>query len=284
MMISSDKEVKKDYSNPLEEIDALRHEIDRCDEALIQIFQQRMRLVMEILENKRKNNLPIFQAQREQEVIQNALKTLKEKDYADAVEDFLIQIMKISRKLQSRKLFPYNIVLIGFMGTGKTTVGKDLSQKLSMDYIDTDALIQERMGISINEIFEKYGEDFFRKIEKNIIDEISATKNTIILCGGGVVLNQENIPKLRENGKTILLKAQPITIYHRVKEDHSRPLLKGRMSLETIEKLLKEREEAYTTSADLTIETDGKMVEEITSEIITKLNALAKEENPCPKS
>lgn len=284
MMISSDKEVKKDYSNPLEEIDALRHEIDRCDEALIQIFQQRMRLVMEILENKRKNNLPIFQAQREQEVIQNALKTLKEKDYADAVEDFLIQIMKISRKLQSRKLFPYNIVLIGFMGTGKTTVGKDLSQKLSMDYIDTDALIQERMGISINEIFEKYGEDFFRKIEKNIIDEISATKNTIILCGGGVVLNQENIPKLRENGKTILLKAQPITIYHRVKEDHSRPLLKGRMSLETIEKLLKEREEAYATSADLTIETDGKMVEEITSEIITKLNALAKEENPCPKS
>lgn len=283
-MISSDKEVKKDYSNPLEEIDALRHEIDRCDEALIQIFQQRMRLVMEILENKRKNNLPIFQAQREQEVIQNALKTLKEKDYADAVEDFLIQIMKISRKLQSRKLFPYNIVLIGFMGTGKTTVGKDLSQKLSMDYIDTDALIQERMGISINEIFEKYGEDFFRKIEKNIIDEISATKNTIILCGGGVVLNQENIPKLRENGKTILLKAQPITIYHRVKEDHSRPLLKGRMSLETIEKLLKEREEAYATSADLTIETDGKMVEEITSEIITKLNALAKEENPCPKS
>lgn len=263
-------------ASPLKKINELRKEIDECDNALIQIFQRRMELVMEILQNKRENNLPIFHAKREEEIVQKALLNLKGGQYADEIEGFLREIFKISRKLQSQKLFPYNIVLIGFMGTGKSTVGKDLSGKLAMGYIDTDALIQERVGMSINEIFQNYGEPYFRDVEKNIVEEVSKKNNTIIICGGGVVLNKDNITSLRKNGKNILLKAESTTIYERIRQDDTRPLLKGKMSLEGVEKLLKQRNEIYNESADMIIETDDKSVDEISTQIITELYAMEK--------
>lgn len=261
-------EQEKEINKKIEE---LRQEIDKCDKLLIEVFQRRMELVMGILQNKRENKLPIFHFQREQEILERALSNLDEEHYSNEVEDFLRNILKISRKLQSQKLFPYNIVLIGFMGTGKSTVGKKLSQKLAMEYIDTDALIQERTGMSINEIFQNYGESYFRDIEKDVIAEVSNMKNTIILCGGGVVLNKENIIALRKKGKIILLKAEAATIYGRIKEDDTRPLLNGQMALETIEKLLQKRKETYKDASDIIIETDNKTVEEISTEIINKL-------------
>lgn len=262
--MEQEKEINK-------KIEKLRQEIDKCDKLLIEVFQRRMELVMGILQNKRENKLPIFHFKREQEIIERALSNLDEEHYSNEVEDFLRNILKISRKLQSQKLFPYNIILIGFMGTGKSTVGKKISQKLAMEYIDTDVLIQERTGMSINEIFQNYGESYFRNIEKNVIAEVSNMKNTIILCGGGVVLNKENIIALRKKGKIILLKAEAATIYGRIKEDDTRPLLNGQMALETIEKLLQKRKETYKDASDIIIETDNKTVEEISTEIINKL-------------
>ncbi|SDJ96764.1 shikimate kinase [Natronincola ferrireducens] len=258
------------------DIEELRKEIDGCDMALVEIFQRRMKLVLEILENKRKNNLPVLHPQREEEIIEKVLKNLKEDTFAHEVEDLLMKIFKISRRIQSEKLFPHNIVLIGFMGVGKSTIGRDLSRQLEMKYVDTDQLIEERVGMPIKEIFEKYGQAFFRDLEKNIIEEVSGSKNKIIICGGGVVLNPENIRSLRRYGKTILLKAKAATIYDRISQEDSRPVLKGRMSLEGIEQVLQQRDNAYHDAADIIIETDNKPIEKISTDIITGLYEISK--------
>lgn len=252
-------------------IEKLRKEIDRIDKSLIELFQERMEQVIEIMEYKMENKLPIFQLDREERVIQRALSNLKDNNFANEVEDYIKSILKISRQMQSQKLFPYNILLIGFMGTGKTTVGRDLAEKLAMDYIDTDELIQGRCNMSINDIFKHYGENYFRTIEKDIIKEISNRKNTLILCGGGVVLHDENIKNLRKNGKSILLRAKASTIYQRIKDEDTRPLLKEEMSIQKIEVLLKNRDRAYYNSADIIIDTDDKSIGEISVEIINEL-------------
>ncbi|ABR46876.1 chorismate mutase [Alkaliphilus metalliredigens QYMF] len=258
----------------MEIIEELRKEIDECDRVLMKTFEKRMELVMKILENKRKNNLPIFHAQREQEIMEKALRNINGEQYVQEAEQFLQGIMKLSRSIQSKNLFPYNIVLAGFMGTGKSTVGRDLSQKLEMRYVDTDAMIEERMGMTIKKIFKEYGEAYFRKLEEELVAEVSHLKNTIIFCGGGVVLKGQNVSNLKLNGRVILLQAEPENIYQRIKQDDTRPVLKDQMSLEGIENLLKQRNKAYSESADMVIQTDDKTVDEISTEIITKLYAM----------
>lgn len=256
---------------PIERIDELRKEIDECDRALVQIFQRRMELVQEILECKRSNSLPILHSQREEEIVSKALAGLKEAHFSGEVEQFLREILKLSRKLQSKRLFPYNIVLIGFMGTGKSTVGRDLAQKLEMSYVDTDAMIQEKTGMAISEIFEKHGEPYFRDIESQVVEVVSGLKNTIILCGGGVVLNTKNVENLRKNGKLVLLKAKPETIMERLYEDETRPVLKGYFSLEGLQQLMKTRNDHYNSAAHIVVETDEKSVDAISSQIISNL-------------
>lgn len=165
-----------------------------------------------------------------------------------------------------------NISLIGFMGTGKTSVGKLLSQKLKRESIDTDEMIEKETAMTIGEIFEQEGEAHFRKIEKDLIKRLSGETNKIILCGGGVVLNKENIQNLRKSGKTVLLEAEPEEIYRRIQQDQRRPLLKGKMNLNTIKELLGQRQEAYLASGDIVVTTTNKTLEEISDEIIMKLN------------
>lgn len=163
------------------------------------------------------------------------------------------------------------IALIGFMGVGKTTIGNELSKRLDMELIDTDKFIQEKMNISVQEIFKKYGEKDFRQIEKDVIRELNKKRNLIISCGGGVCLNEENIENIRKNNKVILLKASSETILKRLENDRKRPLLNGKMNKEYIEKIIEDRKENYHRAADIIIHTDGKSVEEITGEIMEKL-------------
>ncbi len=268
------KDSKKDVLTSAGQLDDLRKEIDKCDRVLIEYFQQRMSLVKKVLQFKRDNKLPVFHHKREGEIIENALLNLKEDCFAEEVEGFLKAILKISRKMQSKQLFPYNIVLIGFMGTGKSTVGKVLSEKLTMNYLDTDSLIEEESQLSIDEIFEKHGVEFFRDLEKETIAKISDKENTIILCGGGVPLYNENIINLRKNGKVILLEAGADTIYQRIKDDTTRPLLKKQMKVEKIKEMLKQRKNVYHDNADIIIQTDNKTIDEISSQIITELYSM----------
>lgn len=165
-----------------------------------------------------------------------------------------------------------NIALIGFMATGKTTIAKELSKSLGIRFVDIDKLIEEKMEISIPEIFEKHGEEYFRQIEKETIEDISKSQNTIISCGGGVCLDPENIINIRKSGKVVLLEANPETILSRTESDSSRPLLKDKNDVEGIKRIMDERSDSYHKSADIIIDTSGKSIHSVKDEIIRGLN------------
>lgn len=165
-----------------------------------------------------------------------------------------------------------NIVLIGFMGTGKSEVGKELAKMLGYKFIDTDELIEKREGIPVSEIFDKYGETYFRKIESEIIEEVSIMKDVVISTGGGAVIRSENRMNLKKNSITICLTASPEVIYERTKDYDNRPLLKTGDPYMRIKELLKERE-PYYSEADIKIDTTQleaqKVVETIMKEMRT---------------
>lgn len=253
------------------ELEKLRKEINDWDEKIVEAFEKRMEVVLKILEYKRNHSLPIFHQDREKEILEKVTSNLKNPSFKGEIEELYIEIMRISRKRQSIELFPYNIVLIGFMGSGKSTIGKWLSEKLEMDLLDTDSLIEDKMKRNINLIFQEYGEEYFRKIEKNTIKELSDEKNKIIACGGGVALNEENIQYLKKNGKIIYLETKVENIYDRLRGDTSRPLLKNSITKEYIKDLLNKREAYYQRAADFIISTDGKEENKICDEIIMKL-------------
>lgn len=164
------------------------------------------------------------------------------------------------------------IFLIGFMGTGKTTISKKLKEKLKYPLYDTDAMIVEQEGMNISEIFEKKGEAYFRQVETEIIKKFETMGQCIVSCGGGVPLNRENVAYMRHCGKIVCLKATPQTVFEHVRYGKERPLLKGNMNVEYIEILMKRREPAYQYASDITVTTDGKELDEIAGEIIEKLN------------
>lgn len=255
----------------MENLKDIRNIIDDCDKRLVEVFEQRLKAVLDVLEYKREHKLPIFQPEREQDVLKKINSYLEHDEFSEELELLYNQILKISRKLQSKYLFPFNIVLVGFMGSGKTSVGTELSTLLEMDYIDTDDIIVKDSGISINEIFNAYGEAEFRKLERKTIEGLKDTKNTIISCGGGVVLDSTNIELLRDNGKIVWLKVSPGEILNRLLDDDSRPLLKDSFTLKGLSEILKNRLPLYENAGDIIIDTDKKDVREIAEEIIEKL-------------
>lgn len=160
-----------------------------------------------------------------------------------------------------------NIVLIGFMGAGKSVIGKSLAKLLDMEIVDTDKMIEDEATMTVNRIFENHGEKYFRDMETQISKKCSEYSNTIISTGGGIVLRQENIDYLRKNSVIFLLWAEPETIYDRVKNKTDRPLLKVENPLEKIKEMLDYRKEFYEKSSDYTIITDNKDIAEVTAEI-----------------
>src|SRR3989338_131092 len=160
-----------------------------------------------------------------------------------------------------------NIVLVGFMGTGKSVVGRRLAKILKREFIDTDKIIEERAGKSISEIFSDEGEIHFRNLEADVIKDISDKKNCVIVTGGGAVIRYENINNLKKEGIIICLKALPEVIYKRVRYDIKRPLLQTENPLEKIKELLEYRENYYEKS-DCFIDTSKMTVEKIVEEVL----------------
>ena len=177
------------------------------------------------------------------------------------------------------KALDYNIVLIGFMGTGKTTVAKALQQRFGMDIIEMDQIIAEREGMSIPEIFEKRGEPYFRDAETRLLIELQQKKNAVISCGGGTPLREVNAAEMKKNGKVVLLTARPETVLARVREDHGRPLLENNKNLSHITELMEQRRPKYEAAADIIVKTDGRSAEEICSEIAVKIRAACEDES-----
>lgn len=165
-----------------------------------------------------------------------------------------------------------NIVLVGLSGTGKTTVGNILKTKLQkFSFIDTDEMIVEEERRSINDIFAKDGEDFFRNLETKAAEKASKGQNTIISTGGGIVLREKNIELLKQNGIIFYLKTTPEILTKRLQGDNSRPLLKTEDVNLKLENMLKVRSSLYE-KADVIIDTDNLTPEQTAKEIVRIYN------------
>ena len=165
-----------------------------------------------------------------------------------------------------------NIALYGFMGVGKTTIGSILAEKLGYCFIDVDKEIERETGKSINEIFKLHGEAFFRKLESEIIRELSKKDRLVIACGGGLVLNKINIDRLRESSEIVYLTASPEVILKRTSSKKGqRPLLEVEKPALTISEMLGFRKPFYERAADVTIDTSRLNIDAVARQIIDKL-------------
>lgn len=168
-----------------------------------------------------------------------------------------------------------NLVLIGFRGTGKTTVGKILAQRTGLNFIDTDELIEKKMGISIQEIVFRSGWPVFRALESKVIKEVACGDQQVIAAGGGAVLDEQNVQALKNNGFIIWLKASLQVISSRLTKDPGtltkRPSLTGKGTLEEIEEAFKSREKIYARIAGLEIDTTDLNAEMVAEKILRSL-------------
>jgi len=160
------------------------------------------------------------------------------------------------------------IFLIGMMGTGKSTVGEILSVKLGLPFVDIDEEIIKIEGMEINKIFKLKGEDYFRLLETKILKK---TKNSVCSCGGGTVLNNENLEYIKNNGKSVFLKTKIQELSKRIKNSKTRPLLQGDNKRKQLKKIWKERKSKYLSFANITVQTDDKNPKQIAEEIKAKL-------------
>ena len=166
-----------------------------------------------------------------------------------------------------------NVILIGFRCTGKTSVGEQLARRLGRPFIDADTYLQEREGKTIAEVFAEGGETLFRQLEREVIAELTEREGLVLAAGGGAVLDEENVQRLRASGVVVRLTASLETILARLRGDGKTRSERPRLTAEEdmrreVERLLDYRESFYQRAADLTIDTEGKTVEEVADNVV----------------
>ena len=168
-----------------------------------------------------------------------------------------------------------NIVLIGFRCCGKTTAGKIIAHKLGRDFLDTDALIEAYAGCSLETIISRNGWDHFRNVEKGVVQEVSRKDNLVIGTGGGVVMDGDNVKKLKENGWLVWLNTEPRVLKERMERElrlgKIRPSLTGNDPIEEIKEVLEDRTALYAQSASLVVETSPLAPTEVAASILKAL-------------
>jgi shikimate kinase len=174
-----------------------------------------------------------------------------------------------------------NIVLIGYRGTGKSTVGKVVAARLGRSIVSTDKEIVRRAGSSIPDIVAAHGWDYFRDLESAVCQELAGQDDLVIDAGGGAILRQQNVDAFRRNGRLIWLTASVESIAARIAGDTQRPSLTGTKShVEEIEHVLTERMPKYQAAADMTLSTDGRSIDELATTILECLRSSAKPAQP----
>ncbi len=163
-----------------------------------------------------------------------------------------------------------NIYLVGFMGTGKSSVGLHIAREIKGDFVDLDKLIEEKEDKTIADIFKEKGEPYFRGLEKNFLKDVANKKNQIIACGGGIVIDPDNIKLMKDNGTMICLAATPDVILERTRKSNHRPLLNVPDPLEAIQALLADRQKLYD-QADITIDTSEISIKEVATRVLNSL-------------
>lgn len=164
-----------------------------------------------------------------------------------------------------------NIYLIGFMGVGKSTAARLLAEKLGVSCVEMDEVIAQQQHMAITEIFEVYGESYFRNLETELLRSLAKEEQCVVSCGGGSVLREENAQLMKETGRIVLLTASPGTIYERVRYSKSRPILNGHMNEDYIRELMDKRSARYEAVADFVVETDEKSAELICRELLADM-------------
>lgn len=249
----------------------IRKNIEACDDIIIEALTNRMNYIQDIIGYKRKHGIAVFQPEQEKKQKNQLQRKLADHPFEEEIEDIFRYIIENSKKIQAKSLFRKNIVLIGFMGAGKTTVSKYLGKMLALNIVETDELIIKKERKSIREIFSEYGEEYFRNCESNVILELRNRSQLVISVGGGAVLRDMNVRNMKKNGEIVLLTAEPQTVLERVKDSDERPILAGHMNTEFISLLMENRKKRYEEIADVVVSTDGKNIQQICEEIIGKI-------------
>ncbi|MBU6400546.1 MAG: shikimate kinase [Verrucomicrobia bacterium] len=173
-----------------------------------------------------------------------------------------------------------NLALIGFMGTGKSAVGRLVAKQLRFDFLDTDACIEAQTGLRIAELFARAGEAAFREHERRLVDDLGRMTRTVIATGGGLAANEQNLASLKQHALVVCLWASPETIWDRVADQSHRPLLRDPDPLAKIRLLLAQREPFYR-QADVLVNTDRRSIKEVAHQI-THQYRLARNAAPPP--
>lgn len=261
----------------MSQLEEIRERLDLCDKKIVSVLEERMDIIKEIMVYKKENGLPILQPEQEKRQRKMLLTHVDENTYKDEILDIFTYIVENSRRIQAKTLFTHNILLIGFMGAGKSTISEFLKTAFAMEVIEMDQIIAEREGMSISDIFEVYGEQYFRDLETNLLIEMQSRTNVVISCGGGTPMRECNVVEMKKNGRVVLLTAKPETILDRVKDSHDRPLIENNKTVPFIAELMEKRREKYEAAADIVIETDGKSELQICEELIHRLRQMDNE-------
>ena len=255
----------------MNQLEVLRESLGQCDEIILDALLMRNRIVEDIMVYKEAHDLPVLQPEQEAKQKGWLEARMEGRRHKKEVNDVFASITQNSKRIQSRNLFNYNIFLIGFMGAGKSTISDYLKNALATDVVEMDQCIVERQGMSISDIFETYGEEYFRELETNLLIEMQSQSNVVVSCGGGVPMRERNVVEMKKNGRVVLLTAKPETILERVKDNHDRPLLENNKTVPFIADLMEKRRAKYEAAADIVIQTDGKSELEICEELIHRL-------------
>ena len=267
-------DIGKTEERDMNQLEILRESLGQCDEIILDALIMRNRIAEDIMAYKEANELQILQPEQEAKQKEWLEKRMEGRRHKDEVSDVFECIRTNSKRIQARKLFNYNIVLIGFMGAGKSTISDFLKNVFAMDVVEMDQIIAQRQGMSISDIFETYGEQYFRDLETNLLIEMQSRSNVVISCGGGTPMRECNVVEMKKNGRVVLLTAKPETILDRVKNNHDRPLIENNKTVPFIADLMEKRRAKYEAAADIIIETDGKNELEICEELVHRLRIM----------
>ncbi|MCK9478997.1 MAG: chorismate mutase [Firmicutes bacterium] len=251
------------------DIEKLRKEIDATDFEIVRLFEKRMQISKEIGAYKKANDLPLFDKKREDALFKSRVNMLSDKQLKSYLTPLLKTLVELSKSYQFKK----NIALIGMMGSGKTSKGKVVANRLGMRFVDIDEKIEKEQKMSVAQLFQTLGETAFRRLESEKIKRYAKRKNYLISTGGGAVLCHESMELLQKNGVTIFLNRDIDIIVNSI-DAKNRPLLKD--GTQKLYDIYNERLPLYKRWSDIEIRNEHETIDEAADEIISTLFKLAR--------
>lgn len=257
-------------------LEQARKQIADCDETIMELLTKRDRLVEDVMDYKMENNLPVFQMGQEEKQNRYWKEKLSDNPYREELFSVFDCIRRNSKRIQAKRLFEENVILLGFMGVGEETVPAYLNTLFAMDVVDTEEALARREGMSRSDIASICGEEYLGQLYEEFFREMQSCKRTAISCSGMISLPGEAVSRLKGCGKVVFLAASPETISQRVEESKGVLLRSEGKKAEAVAGLLEKRKEEYENLADIKISMDGKSILKVCEELMEKLTSEGK--------